>query len=72
MESWWHKLSDDAIYTKSNSNFILVTTECERDLGVMVSSDLKWTSQVKSVCAKAKIYDKNLQTKDKYNNKNNI
>ena len=34
----------------SNTPYLIQSTECEKDLGVMLQSNLKWHNQVKYVC----------------------
>ena len=43
----------EALGHGGRENVEISSTECARDLGVIVSSDLKWTVQVKSACARA-------------------
>ena len=44
-------------YTLNNNNnelsFSIQSTTCEKDLGIMIESDLKWHNQVKQVYSKA-------------------
>ncbi len=46
-EQYQYKINDN------NEEYILQNTEIERDLGVIISSDLKWSNQVNTAVAKA-------------------